>query len=169
MPCISLRSGKSHNYKINKIKITSDDNTPSSVDVMKLLPPETLNKIIESKTTAKPVPAPRISLEIQPRGTTLEDVTPRKPAIPEKPTTLPRPLSCTMKSLKIPIMPDIKSDVGSAQCLILVSCFETIGINMLKFYRLTRIKVRRWRKLIYILLINSKFLSLILLLVQRTS
>lgn len=109
--CVFRQTGKDHNHKITKIKV-ADENTQSLTDVTKLLPPETLNKIIESKKLAKPVPAPRISLEVQPKGTASEEVTPRKPVIPEKPTTLPRPFSCTFKSLKISDSPDIKSDVG---------------------------------------------------------
>lgn len=101
-----------HNHKISKIKVISDQNVQSSADVTKLIPPDTLNKIIESKKQAKPVPAPRISLESQPRVTISEDVTPRKPVIPEKPTTLPRPFSCTFKSIKISDSSDIKSDVS---------------------------------------------------------
>lgn len=86
----------------------------TSADITKSLSPESLKKILEVKKLTKPVPAPRISLESQSRTSINDDVvTPKKPIIPEKPTTLPRPASCSFKSLKISESSDnLKVDVS---------------------------------------------------------
>lgn len=84
----------------------------NSTDTSKLSSADTANRITDSrKFIAKPVPAPRTSLEIQTRFLQ-EDSTPKKPVIPEKPSTLPRPVSCSFKSFKTSDPSDIiKIDV----------------------------------------------------------
>lgn len=87
-------------------------NEETSTDISKLPSADSANRITESrKFIAKPVPAPRTSLEIQTRSLH-EDSTPKKPVIPEKPSTLPRPVSCSFKSFKASDPSDvIKVDV----------------------------------------------------------
>ncbi|XP_065213470.1 rho GTPase-activating protein 17-like isoform X2 [Planococcus citri] len=87
----------------SKVGLLEDNNSNVSTDVRNLLTAESLNKILESKKVTKPVPAPRISLE----KFNNDEVTPRKPLIPEKPTGLTRPMSCTFKSFKLSDLPDV--------------------------------------------------------------
>ncbi len=101
--------GKDNAVRSPKTRILADESIQSS-PADRLLSSESLNKITESKKFAKPVPAPRISLENQSRGSSSDEITPRKPVIPEKPTTLPRPFSCSFKSMKIGDLPE-KPDV----------------------------------------------------------
>lgn len=78
-----------------------------SSEVSRLLSVESLNKILENKKLTKPVPAPRISLENHSKVSPSDESTPKKPIIPEKPTSLQRPMSCTFKSFKPSELPDI--------------------------------------------------------------
>ena len=82
-------------------------------ELTKMLTAESVNKIMEEKRQGKPIPAPRTSIETQVRTNSGEDGTPRKPVVPEKPTTLPRPGSTHFKPLKISDPNDIvKIDVS---------------------------------------------------------
>lgn len=82
-------------------------------ELTKMLTAESMNKIIEGKRQGKPIPAPRTSIETQLRTNNIDDGTLKKPVIPEKPTTLPRPGSTHFKTVKINDPNDVKMDVSN--------------------------------------------------------
>lgn len=84
-------------------------------ELSKMLTTESMNRILESKKLGKPIPAPRTSIETQSRAINSDDVAPKKPVIPEKPTTLPRPGHTHFKPIKISDPNDVvKIDVSNS-------------------------------------------------------